>query len=104
MVQLYVRDSLVVTSVSRIAMQRRFFFTDLFLGAFANFRKAAVSFIMSVCLCLSVRIEQLSSHRTDFHEICYLKFFRKICREISNYNSGNNNWYSNIYPTRYNVT
>jgi hypothetical protein len=72
MVQLYVRDSLVVTSVSRIPMHRRFFFTYLFLGAFSKFRKATVSFIMSVCLCLSVRIEQLGFHWTYFLEIWYL--------------------------------
>jgi len=60
MVQLYIRDSLVVTSVRLIAMQRRFFFPDRFVDAFAKFRKATVSFIMSVCL--SVRIEQLGCH------------------------------------------
>jgi hypothetical protein len=55
MVQLYIRDNLVVTSDSLIAMQRRFFFPDLFVGAFAKFRKATHSFIMSLaaCVCLS---------------------------------------------------
>jgi hypothetical protein len=38
-----------------------------FLGAFAKLRKATINFIMSVCY--SVRIEQLCSKRTDFHEI-----------------------------------
>ena len=33
--------------------------------------------------CLSVRMEQLSSHWTDFHEIRYLSIFLKICREKS---------------------
>jgi len=37
------------------------------LGALAKFRKAAIIFVMSVCL--SVGLEQLSSHCTNFHEI-----------------------------------
>jgi hypothetical protein len=32
---------------------------------------------------LSVRMEQLGSHTTDFHEILYLRIFRKTCRENS---------------------
>jgi hypothetical protein len=35
------------------------------LGAFAKLRKATFSFV----ICLSVRMEQLGSHWTDFHEI-----------------------------------
>jgi hypothetical protein len=38
-----------------------------FLGAFAKLRKATISFLMSVLL--SVHMEQLRSHWTDFHEI-----------------------------------
>ena len=38
-----------------------------FLGAFAKWRKATVSYVMSVHL--SVPIEQLGFHWTDFHEI-----------------------------------
>jgi len=38
----------------------------LILGAFAKLRKATVSFLMSVCLCIC---SQLDSHWTDFHEI-----------------------------------
>jgi hypothetical protein len=38
-----------------------------FLGAFAKFRKATLSFFLSVCL--SLRMEQLGSHWTDFDEI-----------------------------------
>jgi len=38
-----------------------------FLGALAKVRKATISFVMSVRL--SVRMEQLGSHWTDFHEI-----------------------------------
>jgi hypothetical protein len=39
----------------------------LFLGAFAELRKATVSFVMSISL--SVRMEQLGCHRTNFCEI-----------------------------------
>ena len=35
---------------------------DLFIGAFAKLRKATISFVVSV------HVEQLRSHRTDFHE------------------------------------
>jgi hypothetical protein len=38
-----------------------------FLGAFAKLRKATISFVISVRL--PVRMEQLGSHWTDFHEI-----------------------------------
>jgi hypothetical protein len=39
----------------------------LFLGAFAKLRKVTIIFVMSVCP--SVRMEQLGSNWTDFHEI-----------------------------------
>jgi hypothetical protein len=38
-----------------------------FLGAFTKLWKAAISFVMSVGL--SVHLEQLGFHLTDFHEI-----------------------------------
>jgi hypothetical protein len=31
---------------------------------------------------MSVRMEQLGSHCTDFHEIWYLNIFPKICEKI----------------------
>ena len=50
-----------------------------FLGMFTKLQRATVSFIMSVCLCLSISrsicMEQLSSHWTDFYEILYLSTF-----------------------------
>jgi hypothetical protein len=49
----------------------------MFLGAFAELRKATISFIMSVCPSVSVRIEQLGSYWTDFGESWYLDIFRK---------------------------
>jgi len=53
--------------------------TRLF-SAFAKLRKATISFAMSVRP--SVRMEQLGSHRTEFHEIlCH--YFCKICRQNS---------------------
>jgi hypothetical protein len=60
----------------------------LFLGAFAKLRKVAIRFIMSVgpsvCLfaCPSVRMEQLSSHWTDFYETWYLNIFLKSVQKI----------------------
>jgi hypothetical protein len=41
----------------------------LFLGAFAELRKATVSYGMCLSVRLSVRVEQLGSHWTDFREI-----------------------------------
>jgi len=52
------------------------------LGAFAKFRKATSNFVMPVRI--SVRIEQLDSHWTDFHEILF-GYFSKICLENSNF-------------------
>jgi hypothetical protein len=42
-----------------------------FLGSFAEFVKATVSFVMSVrpFVCSSVSMEQIGSHGTDFHYI-----------------------------------
>ena len=37
------------------------------LGAFRKLRKTTISFVMSVCP--YVRMEQLDSHWTDFHDI-----------------------------------
>jgi hypothetical protein len=36
---------------------------ELILGAFATFKKASVNFVMSI------HMQQLGSHRTDFYEI-----------------------------------
>jgi len=46
----------------------------IIFGAFENLRKATTSFVLSVCL--SVGMEHLGSHRTDFLEILYLSIFR----------------------------
>ena len=35
-----------------------------------------------VCVCLSVRMEQLISHWTDLHKILYFGIFRKPAEEI----------------------
>jgi len=48
------------------------------LGAFAKLRKATINIVMSVRL--SVRIEQLGSHRTDFNDISYFEYFWEVCR------------------------
>jgi hypothetical protein len=43
-----------------------------------------MSFVMSVrpTARLSAHMEKLGSHWTDFHEIWYLKFFRKYAEKI----------------------
>ena len=57
---------------------------DSFLGAFAELRKATISFVMFLCLSVLpfVRMEDLVSHWTDFYEILYLSIFRKSVKEI----------------------
>jgi hypothetical protein len=57
-----------------------FDFLTSFLDAFAALRKAITSFIMSVCS--SVAMEQLHSHMTNFHELRYLRIFRKSVENI----------------------
>ena len=52
-----------------------------FWGTFIKFRKATVSFILSVSL--SVHMEQFCSHWTDFYEILIFGYFSKICTENS---------------------
>ena len=54
--------------------------TDWILGAFEKLRKATISFVMSVCL--SVRVDQLGSHRKNFHVILYLKIFRNTVNKL----------------------
>jgi hypothetical protein len=55
-----------------------------FLGAFVKLRRATMSFVTAIrpSAHLSVRMEKLSSHWTDFHEILYLKVFGKCAEEI----------------------
>jgi hypothetical protein len=43
------------------------------LDAFAKFQQATISFIISLRTC--VRMEKLSSHSIDFHEILHLSVF-----------------------------
>ena len=55
-----------------------------YLGGFAKLRKATITFVMSVCLsvCPYVRMEQIVSHWTGFHEIWYLNIFRISVEKI----------------------
>jgi hypothetical protein len=55
-----------------------------FLGEFTKLRKATSSFVMPVRLSVrpSVRMEQLDSHWTDFHEIWYFEVFLKSAEKI----------------------
>ena len=67
------------------------------LGAFVKLRKATVSFVMSVCP--FVRMEQLGSHWTDFHEILFLSIFRKsVEKNQVSLKSDPNNWYFTWRP------
>ena len=50
-------------------MTLKYIFEKKNLGAFAELQNATVSSVMSVSICLSVRMGQLASHWTDFHEI-----------------------------------
>ena len=45
-------------------------------------RKVGMSNYQVLRVCPSVRMEQLSSHQTDFHEILYLSIFRKYVTKI----------------------
>jgi hypothetical protein len=54
------------------------------LGVFAKFIKETIRFIVPIRLsiCLSVRMEQLASHWTVYHEIWYLTTFRNSVTKI----------------------
>jgi len=62
-------------------IQLNIFHLWLFLGAFAKFGKAIISFSMSVCP--SVRMEQLGFYWKNCHLIWHLNVFSKICRQNS---------------------
>ena len=71
--------------------------TLLFLGANVELRKATNSFVMSVRL--SVDMEQLGSHWTDFH-IWYLSIMRKSVQKIQvSLKSDKNNGHFTRRPT-----
>jgi hypothetical protein len=55
-----------------------------FLGPSEKLRKATLRFVVSVrqSVCPSVRMEQLGSNVTDFHEILYWSSFRKTASHI----------------------
>jgi hypothetical protein len=55
-------------------------FAHTLLGAFAEFWRATVSFVVYVRP--SVRMEQLGSRWTDFHEIWRLSIFLKCAEKI----------------------
>jgi hypothetical protein len=49
--------------------------SHLLRGGSLKSRRVIISFVVYVCLC--VRLEQSRSQSTDFHEILYLRIFRK---------------------------
>jgi len=51
-------------------------FVWFLIGAFAELRKATVTFVISVRLFVRIK-KQLVSHWTDFHEISYLSVFSR---------------------------
>ena len=64
-------------------------------GRVRKIAKSTNSFLLSICL--SVRMEQLCSHRTEFNEIWYLNIFRKYVEKIkiplkSDKNNGHFTW------------
>jgi hypothetical protein len=64
------------------------------LGEFAKWRKEVISFVMSVRL--SVPMEKLGYHRTDFHKIWYLNIFRKTLQknQVSLKSDKNNGYFT----------
>jgi hypothetical protein len=70
----------------RIYMPNKKFYNTSFYARLQNCEKRllASSYLPFVCpsVCLSVRMEQLGSHWTDFHEIWYFSIFRKYVEEI----------------------
>ena len=58
----------------------------LFLLEFAKFIKVNIGFVTSVCPSVrpSVRMEKLSSHKTDFHEIRRSNISRKSVEKTAN--------------------
>jgi len=64
-----------------------------------RFRKTANSDYFAISVCLLLRMEQLSSQWTDFHEIEYLSIFRKSVEKIRvSLKSDKNNKYFNCTP------
>jgi hypothetical protein len=57
------------------------------LGAFAETQKVTISFVVSVrpSFLPSVRMEQLGTRWTDFHENLTFKYLLKACRENSSF-------------------
>jgi hypothetical protein len=69
---------------------------DSLLGAFEKLRKATSSFVMSILRSVrpSVRMEQLGTNWTDFHEIGYFIVFRNPFEKIQlSLKSDKNNGY-----------
>jgi hypothetical protein len=57
-----------------------YLYSFAFLGTFAKLQKETITFIMSIHL--SICMEQLSSHWTDFDETWYLHFFQKSVEKV----------------------
>jgi hypothetical protein len=60
-------------------------------------QNSTLSFVTCLSVCLSVRIEQLGSHQTDFCEIWCVSIFQNMSRKIqvslkSDKNNGHFTW------------
>jgi hypothetical protein len=60
-------------------------FTFEILGAFTKLRKVNISFLISLSVCLSIHMEHLGSHLTDFHEIWHVSIFLKSFEKKSGF-------------------
>ena len=70
------------------------------LGIFAKLRKATIGFVMSAHS--SIRMEQLGSNWTDFHELWYLSTVWKSVKKIQvSLKSDKNNWYFTWRPIHF---
>ena len=82
--------------VEKNVIQQNIFYLLLcnFLKHFRRFRKIAKSYYWLRHVRPPVCMEQLGSHWTDFHEIWYLRFFRKSVQKIQvSLKSGKNKGY-----------
>ena len=57
-------------------------FSKMIIIIFRRFHKITENDYYIRSVCLSVRMEQLSSHRTDSYEISYLSIFRKSVAKV----------------------
>ena len=82
-------NSLTTVSFSRRILKHPV--SALVSGAFVKLRKATISFVMSLSVLVSSRIEQIGSHWIDFHWLWYLSIFAKSVEKIQDSLRSNKN-------------